>query len=92
MKTTDQPQIIINMTGFLPLKQQSTSLSDLKTKLIVIILLLYRPQLKTIINTNIPGRMSYVMIRDIIHVVINLEHIDYLKISLFLNVSELGNI
>ena len=92
MKTTDQPQIIINMTGFLPLKQQSTSLSDLKTKLIVIILLLYRPQLKTIINTNIPGRMSYVMIRDIIHVVINLEHIDYLKISLFLTVSELGSI
>jgi hypothetical protein len=25
------------------------------------------------------------MIRDTIHVVINLEHIDYLKISLFLN-------
>jgi hypothetical protein len=73
------------MTGFLPLKQQSTSLSDLKTKLIVIILLLHRPQLKTIINTNIPGRVSYLMIRDILNVVINLEHIDYLKISLFVN-------
>ena len=73
------------MTGFLPIKQQSTSLSDLKTKIIVISLLLHRPQLKTVMNTNILGKVSYLMIRDIIHVVINLEHLDYLKISLFVN-------
>ena len=29
--------------------------------------------------------VSYLKIRDIIHAIINLEHIDYLKISLFLN-------
>ena len=69
------------MTGFLPLKQQSTSLSDLKKKIIVISFLSHRPHFKTIINTNIPGRVSYLMIRDILNVVINLEHIDYLKIS-----------
>ena len=73
------------MTGFLSLKQQSTSLSELKTKIIVISLLLHRPHFKTIINTNTPGRVSYLMIRDIINVVINLEHIYYLKISLFVN-------
>jgi hypothetical protein len=41
-------------------------------------------------NTKIHWRVSYLMIRDLIHMVINLEHIDYLKISLFFNCIWIG--